>query len=256
LSLNPGNKILTTATGQTGGLLVDSVENRSVQEARRNKSSVSDEHPEKLQTPSLPSPSIVEMSTMIYGVMGAIGLAATYWGQGNLQKLFSIPKSPELQLKFAAIALLGIGVLLALSYFFEHWFIGYRMLRRSMLTILGDVSLPAAFYIALLSSVGEELLFRGAIQPSVGLVVASGLFGAMHLGPGGRISSWSVWAFLAGLLLGAIAESTQSLLPAIAIHFGINSASIIWLRRDWKKLTEDERKLFKNVSTDLEVQEP
>jgi membrane protease YdiL (CAAX protease family) len=209
---------------------------------------------DKVGPPS--QPSIVEMSTLIYAIMGAIAVAICYWGQGNLIKLFSLPDAPDLQFKYIAISLLGIGILLILSYFFEQWFLSYRIMRRSMLGVLGELSLPAALYIALLSSVSEELLFRGAIQPSTGIVVASALFGAMHLGPAGKVSSWSAWAFLSGLLLGAVVESTHNLLPVMVIHFGINATSILWLRRDWKKLTDDERKIFKNIAVDLEVQEP
>ena len=214
------------------------------------------EIPEEQQNAAPAPPSLVEMTTMIYGIMTAVGLAICFWGQENLQNLFSIPKNLDALEKFAAISFLAVAVLLILSYFFEQWFAGYRLLRRSMLTILGDVNLLTAFYIALLSAIGEEILFRGAIQPSSGIVIASALFGALHLGPGGKISSWSIWAFLAGLLLGAIVESTRSLVPAIVIHFGINSVSILWLRRDWKKLTDDERKLFKNIARQLEAQEP
>ncbi|MDE2775642.1 MAG: CPBP family intramembrane metalloprotease [Chloroflexota bacterium] len=42
------------------------------------------------------------------------------------------------------------------------------------------VSLPAALLVAILSSVGEEIFFRGALQPIFGLWVSSALFTLVH----------------------------------------------------------------------------
>lgn len=199
---------------------------------------------------------MVELSTLVYSIMSAVGLAVCYWGQGNLHHLFDLPKTQDMQLKFLAMSLLAIGILMALSYLLEQWFASYRMLRQSLLAVLGGVSIPVAVYLAILSAIGEELLFRGAIQPTAGILFTSVLFAAMHLGTGFRISSWTIWAFLAGLLLGAIVESTQNLVPAILIHFAINCVSILWLRRDWQRLSDDERKILKTISSEIETSEP
>ncbi|GAB4445332.1 MAG: hypothetical protein Kow00120_15310 [Anaerolineae bacterium] len=68
--------------------------------------------------------------------------------------------------------------------------------------------------IALLAAVPEELLFRGALLPEVGVIVSAALFGLAHA------VSWQyvVYAGLAGLLCGALAEWTGGLWAPIAAH--------------------------------------
>jgi membrane protease YdiL (CAAX protease family) len=93
-----------------------------------------------------------------------------------------------------------------------------------------------ALYLAVLTGFGEELLFRGAIQPFAGLLLTSALFGLLHMGQNGILSAWSVWAFLAGLLLGWMYDETASLWPPIIAHFCVNAVSILSLRRAYRNL--------------------
>ncbi|QIN80791.1 CPBP family intramembrane metalloprotease [Rubrobacter marinus] len=58
--------------------------------------------------------------------------------------------------------------------------------------------------LAVLSGVGEEALFRGALQPEIGIVASSLLFGALHVGPDRRYLLWTLWAVGAGFLFGAL----------------------------------------------------
>lgn len=68
----------------------------------------------------------------------------------------------------------------------------------------------------------EELLFRGIIQTSFGLIAASIIFAVIHL------RYWSHWYLLANVILlsfwiGIVYElSGQQLLPVIAMHFTID----------------------------------
>src|SRR5690606_2359125 len=136
--------------------------------------------------------------------------------------------------RLGAIGVLGASLLLVLSYFFEDWFPSFRDLKSVIMRFLGPVSIPMALYLAVVTSVGEELLFRGAIQPFAGLVLTSVLFGLLHMGQDGLVSAWSVWAFIAGLLLGWMYEETHSLWPPILAHFGVNAVSILNLRRSYR----------------------
>ena len=57
------------------------------------------------------------------------------------------------------------------------------------------------------AGLGEEWLFRGVLQPLVGLVAASVLFGLAHVG-GRTMLPFGVWASVMGLVLGGLAIVT------------------------------------------------
>lgn len=84
--------------------------------------------------------------------------------------------------------------------------------------------------LALLSSAGEELLFRGLFQPWMGLWPQAILFGLLHQLPGPSRWIWVSWAFLVGLALGALFELTGSLLGPLAAHALVNGVNLSFLK--------------------------
>lgn len=90
--------------------------------------------------------------------------------------------------------------------------------------ILGCIS------IAVLAPILEEVLFRGAIQgylmrkynPTVGIVVASLIFGLIHMNP-----IQVFYAFFLGLIFGWIYYRTRSLMPVVIGHVLNNSLAAI-----------------------------
>lgn len=85
--------------------------------------------------------------------------------------------------------------------------------------------------LALLSGVGEEALFRGALQPLLGLVLTSILFGALHVGPDRRYLVWTLWAIVAGFVLGMLYNVTGGILAPAVAH-ALNNAAVLLL---WKR---------------------
>lgn len=79
---------------------------------------------------------------------------------------------------------------------------------------------------ALLSGFAEELLFRGAIQGSLGIWVATILFALLHSGPGGSFRLWPVFALVAGALFGALVLWRGNLLAAIVAHAVVNAINL------------------------------
>ena len=180
--------------------------------------------------------SILKVSTVIYGAMALVGLGVIHFGHESLSSIFALePLMPD-NARLLLIAGLVAGLLLIMSYFFEDWFASYRELKISITSLLGPLSVSSTLYLALVSSIGEELLFRGAIQPYAGLVVTSILFCFLHLGQDGKISAWSIWAVIAGLLMGWTYEQTSSLWPAVISHFIVNTTSILMIRRSYQNL--------------------
>jgi uncharacterized protein len=81
--------------------------------------------------------------------------------------------------------------------------------------------------LSVFSGVGEESFFRGALQPELGIVVTSLLFGLLHVGPDRRYLVWTVWAVGAGFLFGALYQWTGGILAPITAHVLHNAATLL-----------------------------
>jgi membrane protease YdiL (CAAX protease family) len=85
--------------------------------------------------------------------------------------------------------------------------------------------------VAVLSGVGEEVFFRGALQPELGLVATSLLFGALHVGPDRRYLVWTLWALGAGFLFGFLYVWTDGILAPVTAHVMHNTATLLLWKR-------------------------
>jgi uncharacterized protein len=88
--------------------------------------------------------------------------------------------------------------------------------------------------VALFSGVGEETFFRGVIQQEFGLLIASLVFGLVHVGPDRRYLVWTAWAVLAGFVFGVLYEVTGGLLAPVLAHSGHNAATLLLWKRSRK----------------------
>jgi membrane protease YdiL (CAAX protease family) len=88
--------------------------------------------------------------------------------------------------------------------------------------------------LSLFSGVGEEVFFRGAVQQEFGLVVASVLFGVVHVGPDRRYLVWTLWAVAAGFLFGVLYDVSGGLLAPILAHAAHNAATLLLWKRSRK----------------------
>jgi membrane protease YdiL (CAAX protease family) len=97
--------------------------------------------------------------------------------------------------------------------------------------------------LSVMSGVGEEAFFRGALQPVLGIVATSLLFGALHVGPHRKYLVWTLWAVGAGFLFGALYEWTGGLLAPATAHVLHNAATLLLWKRSRRKRSgahEDE----------------
>jgi membrane protease YdiL (CAAX protease family) len=92
--------------------------------------------------------------------------------------------------------------------------------------------------ISLAAGIGEELLFRGAIQAEWGLLPASLLFGAAHLGGSGTMG-FGVWAALIGTFLGGLAMLTGGLLAPIIAHAAYDALALAYIRKHAPRYERD-----------------
>jgi membrane protease YdiL (CAAX protease family) len=110
-----------------------------------------------------------------------------------------------------------------------------------------DLLLVSAF-----SGVGEEAFFRGALQPALGLVATSILFGALHIGPDRRYLAWTLWAIGAGFLFGFLYEWTGGLLAPMSAHVLHNAATLLL----WKRSREKRLRTLGEVSSGRDTATP
>jgi uncharacterized protein len=105
-----------------------------------------------------------------------------------------------------------------------------RGLHQDLRPVARNVESKTLITVAILSSVGEELFFRGLLMPTLGVLVQAGLFGFLHQVRGRSRWVWVAWATLVGLAFGALFALTGSLLGPIAGHALINAHNLIFLR--------------------------
>jgi membrane protease YdiL (CAAX protease family) len=95
-----------------------------------------------------------------------------------------------------------------------------ELLESINMAYLGDLDTVLEWFVlGVASGIGEELLFRGAIQPVFGLVPTALLFAVLHVQYG--FSPLMVFIFVLGLILGIIRQRYGTS-TAILVHFGYN----------------------------------
>ena len=106
-----------------------------------------------------------------------------------------------------------------------------RNLHRELRPVARDLSTPGIAAVAAFSALGEELWFRGLLQPWAGLIVQALAFGIVHSQLRGPARwAWVTWATIMGLAFGAIFALTGSLAGPIAAHALINALNLAYLK--------------------------
>ena len=153
-----------------------------------------------------------------------LGAAALVWGslrgQSNVWQL-SGHGEPAVFAGIATGLALGLAIVCAsrLALYRFDW---ARALHREFRHLLFPLSDREIIVLAVASSVGEEMFFRGALLPAIGLVGSSAVFALLHIGPKARHLPWTVSSFGAGLLFGAIFVWTGDLTGPVIAHFLVN----------------------------------
>ena len=106
--------------------------------------------------------------------------------------------------------------------------------------LVDGASRTSLVLVSVFSGVGEEAFFRGAVQQEFGLVVASVVFGVVHVGPDRRYLWWTAWAALAGFLFGTLYDVAGGLLAPILAHAAHNAATLLLWRRSRRGMREGD----------------
>ncbi len=182
--------------------------------------------------PSPPPP--LSRATLVLGLYGGMGIVAFVIGAGrgdsDLYRLGGSPTAAQLGLGPLAGIALGAFVVLLTRLATKHYQWA-RDLHTSFHDLLGPLSGNEMVILALASSVGEELLFRGALMPWFGVWIQAAIFAALHIGPGKRFLPWTLSALVLGVLFGELARTTGNLGGPIAAHFTINFINLRYIVR-------------------------
>jgi len=158
-----------------------------------------------------------------YLVLGAVALAwGNLRGQPNVWHLGG--QDPMLGMTVAGIVC-GLAAGLALVFASRlalYRFDWARALHRELRHMLFPLTDPEIVVLAAASSVGEEMFFRGALLPVVGLFASSAIFALLHIGPKARHLPWTLSSFGAGLLFGVMFRWTGDLTGPVIAHFLVN----------------------------------
>ncbi len=84
--------------------------------------------------------------------------------------------------------------------------------------------------VALLSSLGEELLFRALLAPYLGVVASSLLFASLHQVRGRARWLWMTFSLFVGLAVALLYRATGSLVGPLVAHALVNALNLHHLR--------------------------
>lgn len=164
---------------------------------------------------------------------GAMAIAAVVWRVG-LYREDILYAGSEPHLSFWRDAAIGLGFGLAVVGLSDRITRRTRWgdaLARALASSLGRLSVPDALLLAFASGLAEELFFRGALQPRVGWLLASLLFGCVHFVPRRELYPWTAFAIVVGLGLGALFELTGNLVAPVVAHVVVNGINLPLLTR-------------------------
>ena len=174
-----------------------------------------------------PGLSLVRSATLFYGLVLAAALFWAWWADRSLLYASCADFAAGIDWGYdttiglaAALATIALSQLLTRT---TRW--GERT-SRALAGVLGRIDAPVALWLGIVSGVAEEALFRGALQPQVGWVAASLVFGLAHLAPRRELWPWTLTSVAAGFLLGGLFLSTGNLVAPVVTHAVVNAVNL------------------------------
>lgn len=161
---------------------------------------------------------------IVYGIVAVATIILQAAFGGEVRELFvRAPRPSEAALVVDVALGVGFGLLVVvLSRIVSIRFAWARRLEAEFRELLRPVT---ARDVAPLSAVGafaEELFFRGFLQPLLGLVPTSLLFGLAHIPSQRHLIPWTILAAIMGLAFGWLFQERGTLLAPFLAHFTIN----------------------------------
>jgi len=158
---------------------------------------------------------------VLYLALGAAGLVwSSIRGQANIWRL---PDGGETRFWSGLVLGLALGLIIVFaSRLAVHRFEWARALHREFRSLLSPLTDLEIVVLAIASSVGEEMFFRGALMPVVGIWISSAVFALLHIGPRARYLPWTAGSFVAGVLFSQLFLWSGDLTGDVIAHFTVN----------------------------------
>jgi len=184
----------------------------------------------------VPDPArFVRLGLLFYGgLLGLTGIAAALAGRSPL---YASAADARAGIAWPDDAVVGVcaGVLvIALSALLTASTRLGERLADGLAQLLGPLAWRDCVVLALASGVAEEAFFRGVLQPWLGWVAASVLFGCAHVAPRRDLLPWTGFALAAGFGLGALFDATGNLVAPVVAHALINAVNLRLLALRWR----------------------
>jgi membrane protease YdiL (CAAX protease family) len=178
---------------------------------------------------------MLRWGAMAYAVLAVAVSAGSIWWRGELPLRAANPwleLSPWWAHAYSSLLGAALGVVMVfLSRVSVHHFRWARRLHRELRPVATQLGGGDIWMLAGLSALGEELLFRGVLQPVLGLWGQAVVFGLLHQLAGPSRWIWVTWAAAVGLLFGLLFQLTGSLFGPILAHALINGLNLSFLKR-------------------------
>ena len=171
----------------------------------------------------------------VYAFLAAVGATASILMHGRnpfLHPSPSIVLSPFTRECVSLVVGVGFALFVVLlSQLSIRWTKWGSRLAEDLRPVALQLSSSMVVATALLSSLGEELLFRSFLVPWIGVIPQSVVFGLLHQIPGPSRWVWAIFATITGAALGELYATLGSLSGAIAAHAIINALNLKYLRK-------------------------
>lgn len=179
--------------------------------------------------------AIAGLATLV-GI-GGIGFALMFFFHNNLIDKYLLVPLQELGKQFLIGSGYAIVTLIPLTFLLERKMFDNTRSFFADLIVKFNVNTFDIFFLSFCAGVGEELLFRGAIQPWIGIWPTAVIFIALH----GYLNPKNRPLFIYGMVLLIVSAGFGYLLQftgmysSMAAHFWIDVALMLYLKRSISK---------------------
>jgi uncharacterized protein len=174
----------------------------------------------------------VRRAAIAYGLLAAVALFWNGWAGHPWAYLDTDAAARGVRWgRDLGVGLASAAAVIALSQILTARTRWGAALAAELAAALGPLTLRECAVLAALSGFAEEAFFRGALQPRLGWLGASLVFGLAHLAPRRSLWPWTGFALLSGGLLGALFAVTGNLVAPVAAHVAINAVNLRLLTR-------------------------
>lgn len=170
--------------------------------------------------------ALTGLAMVLFGLFGVGWPIRRAWNETLLRLGLRLPTLRQAAFAAGAVAgflLLDYGVAVAWHAVAPEQ---YNLIGRVSLGLFGEMSIAKAAAIGLSAGIGEEILFRGAVQPRFGLWITALLFTAGHTQYG--LSPATLEVLLIGVILGVIRNRANTT-TCIAVHTLYNFVDVLLL---------------------------